>query len=144
MRLRKKKLSPQEINNEAELQAIKAHDNLIALGYAEEIEPLRLPNKRGRIGIVLASLASILYGISGFIFGMGVGVSVPAGSFFFHFLDQLTIISIVLGVLAVCSAALGMLKKHGSRVTPVVAFVILLTAPLVFHILGVTFGMMMP
>lgn len=141
MRSRKKKLSQEET---AELQAIKAHDSLIALGYAEEIEPLRLPNKRGRLGIIFASLAAILYGISGFIFGLQINAPIHTGGFFFHFFDSLTIMALISGAISLCFACLGMMKKYGSRVTPIVAFIVLLTAPLVLHILGVIFGMIIP
>jgi hypothetical protein len=141
MRSRKKKLSPEE---KAELQAIQAHDSLIALGYAEEIEPLRLPNKRGRLGIVFASIAAILYGISGFIFGLQINAPIDTGGFFFHFFDSLTICALIAAAISLCCACLGMMKKYGSRVTPIVAFTVLLTAPVVLHILGVIFGMIIP
>lgn len=138
---RRKKLSPEET---AELQAIQAHDSLIALGYAEEIEPLRLPNKRGRLGIVFASLAAILYGISGFIFGLRINAPFHPGGFFFNFFDTLTILALISAAFSLCFACLGLMKKYGSRITPIIAFTVLFTAPIVLHILGVIIGMIIP
>lgn len=139
----RKRLSAKAISD-AEFMAIKAHDSLVSLGYGEEIEPLRLYNKRGTAAIVFASIAAFIYGIGGFIYGMEINSSVQSFGFFFHFLDTLTIISIIAAVISFILGVLGLLKKHSSRIPSIISFVILLTAPLVLHILGVTAGLMIP
>lgn len=140
---RRKKLSPKAFSN-AEDMAIKAHDSLISLGYGEEIEPLRLPNKRGALAITFACIASIIYGIGGFIYGMEVNSAFQSLGYFFHFLDSATIAAIVTAGISFCLGVLGLLKKHSSKIPSIISFVIILTAPLVLHILGVTAGLMMP
>lgn len=140
---RRKRLSAEAVSN-AEVMAIKAHDSLVSLGYGEEIEPLRLDNKRGKVAIVFASIAAFIYGIGGFVYGMEINSSVQSFGFLFHFLDTLTIISIITAVISFILGILGLLKKHSSRIPSIISFVVLLTAPLVLHILGVTAGLMMP
>lgn len=139
---RKRKIT--QFTHDAEDMAIKAHHNLVSLGYGEEIEPLRLPNRRGKIAIFLAAISAVFYGIGGFIFGMNANSSFESSGFFFHFLDNLTIISIITAGASVCFALLGFCKKYSSRLPSIISFIVLLTAPLVLHILGVTFGLMMP
>lgn len=127
---------------DAETMAIQAHNNLISLGYEEEIGPLRLSNRRGATAILLASITAVIYGISGFFFGIEANPDIATGSFFFHFLDALTITAFVTAGLSLCFAILGFMKKHTSKITPIVALTVLLTAPLVLHILGVILGLM--
>lgn len=133
-----------DLSFDAEDMAIKAHDNLISLGYGEEIEPLRLPNRRGALAIFLASITAILYGVGGFIFGLDTNTTFQSSEFFFHVFDGLTLSAVAIGVLALISGILGLLKKHGSKIPSCVSFVILITAPLVLHIIGVAIGLMIP
>lgn len=140
---RRKKLSARAVSN-AEVMAIKAHDSLVSLGYGEEIEPLRLSNRRGTLAIFFASLAACIYGVGGFIYGMEINSSFQSLGFFFHFLDTLTIIAIITAVISLILGILGLLKKHSSRMPSIVSFIVLITAPLVLHILGVTAGLMIP
>lgn len=140
---RKKRL-PKKFDSNADSLAIQAHDNLISLGYGEEIEPLRLSNRRGTLAIVFASIAAFIYGIGGLLYGIEANPAVQNPLLLFHFLDGLTIAAIIAAGISVCFALLGFLKKYSSRVPSIISFIILLTAPLVLHILGVTAGLMIP
>lgn len=140
---RRKRL-PSDLDSKAEDMAIQAHRSLISLGYGEEIEPLRLRNRRGMLAIVFASIAGILYGIGGFIYGMEVNKELQNFGFLFHFFDSLTIAAIITAGIALCLGILGFFKKHSSQIPSIISFVILLTAPLVLHILGVTAGLLVP
>lgn len=75
---------------------------------------------------------------------MEVNSAFQSLGYFFHFLDSATIAAIVTAGISFCLGVLGLVKKHSSKIPSIISFVIILTAPLVLHILGVTAGLMMP
>lgn len=125
---------------QAEKMAILAHENLVSLGYTDEAEPLRLPNKRGVFGIVFASIATILYTIAGYFTGLASGGGIETYEFLLSALDGLTLGALLSAFFAVIFAIAGFCKKHASRVAPVTACIVLVTGPVVLHIIAVALG----
>lgn len=124
---------------QAEEMAIMAHESLIALGY-EEAEPLKLPNKRGVFGIVFASMAAVFYTIAGYLTGLSAGARVETYEFLLSALDGLTIGALLSAVAAIGFIIAGFAKKHASRIPPVIGCIVLITAPVVLHIIAVSLG----
>lgn len=125
---------------QAEEMAIMAHESLIALGYEEEAGPLRLPNKRGVFGIVFASMATVFYTIAGYFTGLAAGGGVETYEFLLSALDGLTIGALLSAVVAIGFIIAGFCKKHATRIPPIIACIVLVTGPVVLHIIAVALG----
>lgn len=126
---------------QAEEMAILAHANLVSLGYADEAEPLRLPNKRGVFAVIFASLATVLYTIAGYFTGLASGGGIETYEFLLSALDGLTMGALLSALFAVIFTIAGFCKKHASRVTPIAACIVLITGPVVLHIIAVALGL---
>lgn len=134
--------NPSEALSQAEKMAIMAHKRLESLGLGENMAPLRLPNKRGAVGLIFASLCSIIYGFSGFMNGY-TSTNVEASEYFIVSFDHLTIAAIITGIISVCCIVLGFLKKYAVRTKTIAALLVLLMGPIVLHILGTVLGLIL-
>lgn len=129
------------LSAEAEVLAIKAQESLISLGYADKIKPLRLSNHYSKIAMFFAILTTVLYGISGFMYGYSL--LVDRNIIFFPELDGLSVAGLISGVSSVVFILLALFRKHSRKLAAVIASVVLVSGSLMLNIFGVTIGILM-